>query len=160
MKTIILKSKQWQRYCLTRIKEAKLDGSETVIFKKTDKTPSAGQRRLQWLWYGEVADSGIGSDDTKEAVHTRSKWLFLKPILLRDDDIFPILYTAFIDKIKPYDRASKMEYRRQFAEDWLSTESITMRQRAEYLRNFQRYWVEKGVTLTDPALRGVDLNKY
>lgn len=159
MKEIILISDQTKRYCKTMIDEMKIDGTETVIFKKTDKTPTAKQRRLQWMWAGEVASSGLGMDDDKNDVHTRAKWMFLRPILKRDDDVFPIIYRSFIQAIKDHDEDIKIIYRKKFTEQYMSTELITRHQRAEYLTEFQKYWIKKGANLSDPALQGIDLNK-
>jgi hypothetical protein len=58
-----------------------------------------------------------------------------------------------IQDISDQDRG---EYWRQFTEYYISTEQMTRRQRAEYLTEFQRFWVGKGVNLSDPALQGLD----
>ena len=158
MKTIIIDSDQRKTYCQTLIKEMKADGSETVIFKKTDKSSNAAQRRLQWMWNTEVADSGLGRDDDKNDVHIRAKWMFCRPILLRDDDVYPIIHKAFIKAVESSETRS--EQIKAFTERYISTEQLTMKQRAEYLTDFQRYWIGQGVNLTDPSLIGLDLNKY
>jgi hypothetical protein len=47
-------------------------------------------------------------------------------------------------------------YIKEFASQYISTERLSRKQRAEYLTEFQRYWIGKGVDLTDPASQGLD----
>lgn len=158
MSEIVLDSEQKRRYCSTMLSELNIDGSQTVVFKKTSKDSTAKQRRLQWMWYGEVANSGIGRYDTKEGVHIWSKFKFAHPILMRDDEVYPILYDTFKKAIETSENYAL--YIKDFASQYISTERLSKRQRAEYLTEFQRYWIIKGVNLTDPALQGVDLSIY
>lgn len=158
MDSLIIDSDRQKRYCETRLSEIKIDGSETVIFKKTDKSPTARQRRLQWKWYTEVSLSGLGQDDDKNAVHIRAKMMFAHPILMRDDEVYPILYDTF--KKAVHTSANYALYIKDFANQYISTERLTKKQRAEYLREFQRFWIGKGAELTDPSLQGVDLSRY
>jgi hypothetical protein len=158
MQTIIIKNEQSKRYCEDIISEIPLDGSHTVIIKKTDRSTTARQRRLQWMWNEEVAKSGIGQDDDKESVHVRAKWMFARPILLRDDEVFQVLYETFIDTVK--ESLNYAEYCRVFAGQYISTERLSKAQRAEYLTEFQRYWTGHGVNLTDPVMQGVDFGRY
>lgn len=157
MRTIIIKSERDKVYCQSLITQMPVDGSETVVTKKTDSSSTARQRRLQWLWYTEVVASGLGQDDTKDDVHIRSKWKFARPILLRDDEVFSILYQAFISAISPHEAHKKSQYAKEFTDQYISTERLSKRQRAEYLTEFQRFWIGQGVELTDPDMQGVDL---
>ena len=156
MKTLVIDSDQKKAYCRTMIEEMPIDGSKTVIFKNTDQSPTAKQRRLQWLWCTETAQSGLGQDDDKESVHIRAKMMFAHPILMRDDEVYPVLYDTFKNAVKTSENYAL--YIKEFANQYISTERLTKRQRAEYLTEFQRYWVAKGVNLTDPSLQGLDLN--
>lgn len=158
MQSIILDNSQKLNYCETMLKQSPVDGSMTIEFKKTAMNSTAKQRRLQWKWYTEVANSGIGRADTKEGVHTRSKWQFARPILLRDDELFQIIFNQFIKTIQGSEIYEVLC--EDFATRWISTESMTKTQRAEYLTDFQRYWVGKGVDLTDPATQGLDLSRF
>ena len=56
-----------------------LDIAETYwrITIADSMSKSTRQRGLQWKWYGEVANSGIGANDIKEDVHILSKWQFV-----------------------------------------------------------------------------------
>jgi len=156
MNTIILDSERQRTFCETMLKESKIDGSKTVIFKNTDSSSTARQRRLQWKWNGEVAMSGLGQDDDKNAVHIRAKMMFAHPILMRDDEVYPILYDTFKKAVKGSD--SYALYIKEFADQYISTERLTKQQRSEYLRGFQMYWAGKGANLSDPSMQGVDLN--
>jgi len=155
LKTIIVNSAREKTYTINLVKELPEDGSKTVEIKNTGMSSTAKQRRLQWLWAGEVARSGLGQDDNKEAVHVRAKWMFARPILLRDNELFGILYNAFMDLVK--DSIAFPELCRQFTAQHISTERMTKRQRSEYLSEFERYWTCKGVQLTSPDLLGLGL---
>jgi len=160
MKTIIINNKRQQTYAINLIKEMSLDGSMTVITKKTDMNQTAKQRRLNWLWNHEISISGLGQDDTKETVHTRAKWQFARPILLRDSETFGAIFCGFEMIIKDYDPEVKKRCYMEFSRDYISCERLSKRQRAEFLTDLQSYWTRKGVNLTDPSMQGVDLNKY
>ena len=106
------------------------------------------------MWYDEVSRSGLGQDDTKEAVHVRAKMMFAHPILMRDDDVYPLLYSTFKKAVET--STVYAAYIKEFASQYISTERLTRKQRSEYLSEFQRYWIGKGVELTDPATQGLD----
>jgi len=154
MKQIIIDSERQRTFCQTMLSEIKPDGSMTVIFKKTDMSPTANQRRLWWRWCGEVSSSGLGQDDNKEFVHIRAKWQFFRPILLRDDAFFGMIYKKFMEVVSGKENMS--ELCQIFAQDYISTEKITRKQRAEGMSEFQRFWIGKGVELTNPDLLGLD----
>lgn len=157
MKTIIITSDQQQRYALSLVGELPIDGTMEVIVKKVDKSSTAKQRRLRWLWAGEVAMSGLGKHDDKESVDLAAKWMFARPILLRDDDMFGAIYEYFMDLMKNSPVFS--ESCKKFTAEYISVVRMTKKQQSEYLAEFQRYWIGKGVNLTDPETQGVDLEK-
>lgn len=158
MKTIIIDSDQRKKYCKTLIDEMKADGSNTIEFKKTDKAPTAKQRRLRWLWLTEISQSGLGRNDTKEGADLTAKWQFVRPILLRDNDTFAIIYHHFMEAIEAY--SNKEIFIKEFARDYISIEKLMSRkQEAEFLTDLQNYWTRKGVNLTSPALIGLNLDK-
>lgn len=158
MKTIIISNPQGVEYVKSEISKLPLDGSYTVEIKKTDKSSSGKQRRLNWMWCSEVAKSGIGSRDTKDGVYIESKWRFARPILLRDNEIFGVLYHYFIEVASEVEGFSEKCI--IFTTQYISIEKMSMANRAEYMRDFQNYWTRKGVNLTDPDLLGLDLDKY
>ena len=123
-----------------------LDGKTKVTISDVGaKKPR--QRGLQWIWYGDAANSGIGGEheDTTNGVDLVSKYRWAIPILERDDELFSEIYCHFV-KHYGADKVKMM----QFVKDWVHTEKFSSSQMAEYLTNFQRYYVEKGVNLTDP----------
>lgn len=156
MKVIILDSDRQKRYCQSLLSEMEPDGSNTIVFKKTDESPTARQRRLQWLWYTETSLSGIGQDDDKSEVHIRAKMMFAHPILMRDDEVYPVLYQAFKETVKTSENYAL--YIKDFANQYISTERLTKRQRAEYLTEFQKFWTNKGVNLSDPSMQGLGID--
>ena len=164
MITKIIRTERDKTFLHTLIDEMKCDGSKTVISKNTDKSPTAKQRGLQWKWYGEIAMSGLGADDEKNEVHIRAKYQFAIPIMLRDDvdkdgetGVFTDVYHGFKETIRYYPQHIQSESIKEFTRDWISTEDLTRKQRAEYLTEFQRFWISKGANLTDPSLQGVEL---
>ena len=159
MKSILLNSERDKKYCQTYISKQPADGSKIVTIKDASASLSDRQMRTRWMWATEVAKSGIGSDDIKKDVDTRAKWMFARPILLRDDEVFPVVYQGFLNTIEGSVNYSR--YCRDFARDYISISKMFNKyQTAEYLTEFQRYWLDKGVDLTDPALQGVDLTIY
>jgi hypothetical protein len=158
MKTIIIDSERQKTFAMNLIQEMPVDGTFTVEIKKTDVSSTARQRRLQWRWNTEVSQSGLGRDETKEGVHTTAKWLFARPILLRDSEVFGGIYAGFSLMIQEVQEQSRADLWREFTRDYISTERMTRRQRAEYLREFEMYWRGRGVDLTIPQLQGLDEN--
>jgi hypothetical protein len=158
MKSFILKNEQRRTFVSNLIIEQPVDGSVTVEIKKTDMSSTAKQRRLQWRWNGEVAASGLGRDDTKDGVHITAKWMFARPILLRDSEVFGGIYAGFSLMIQEVHEQSRADLWREFTRNYISTEQMTRRQRAEYLREFEMYWRGKGVDLSIPSMQGLDEN--
>jgi len=154
MKEIVIDSERQKRFCQTILEEMPIDGSKTIIIKNTDMSATSKQRRLQWLWSTEISQSGLGQDNTKEDVHIRAKLMFAHPILMRDDEVYPLLYNAFKEAVKTSENYAL--FIKDFAEQYISTERLSRKQRAEYLKDIQNYWTDKGVELTDPSLQGLD----
>ena len=113
---------------------------------------SSRQRGLDWMWNDDIAKAGIGGkyEDTKEGVHLVCKYRFAVPILCRDDEFFSALYEGWLAK-HPNDPEAVM----WFVEHHVHTEQLKVPQMAEYLTAKQRYYLDKGVNLTDPAFRGL-----
>lgn len=160
MKEVVLSSEREKAYAENLVKQSPPDGSITVVIKKTDISSTAKQRKLAWLWNSEVAASGLGRDDLKEGVHTTCKWMFARPILLRDDEVFGAVYAGFSKMVEQIEEGTRSDFWREFTRDFISTERMTMKQRSEYLKSFQYFWTSKGVSLTDPSLQGVDLSSW
>lgn len=154
MKSILINSDRQKTYAKSLIDEMPAMGTYIVEIKQVDESSTAKQRRLSWLWFSEVAASGLGKNDTKEGVHLTAKWQFARPILLRDDELFGMIYEKFIEVVTG--SATYVEFCRAFSDQYISTERMTRKQRAEFLTDFQRYWTRKGVNLTDPATQGLD----
>lgn len=158
MKTKIINSPQDKKFCKTMIDEMECDGSMTVDMKKTPKDATYKQQKLWFKWCGEVANSGIGGNDNTNDVHIESKWRFVRPVLLEEDELFGMIYDTFIKTIKG--SSLEPEYSKKFADKWIHTNDLTRKGRCKSLDQFQRYWIQKGFALTDPSLQGVDLTKF
>ena len=126
-----------------RIDEFGIDGSIKVTISD-GKDKSARCRGLQWLWYTEVAYSGMSSYDTKEDVHRAAKWRWAVPILIRDDTEFAFIWPELLKLYK--EDAEKMKY---IVDNFVSTESEGFAI-GEYLTDFERYYRGHGVPLTQP----------
>lgn len=130
---------------IARINKIECDGKVMVTISNSgDK--SARQRGLQWRWYTDVANAGIGGkhEDTKEGVHLVSKYRWAIPILVRDDHFFSEIYNAWFEACKNHD-----ERKQWFVENQVHTESFNTSQMAEFLTEFQRHYGQY-VNLTDP----------
>ena len=157
MKTVIINSPQSKLYALSLVGEILVDGKTEVVFKQVDMSSTAKQRRLRWMWATEVAHSGLGRHDTKEGVDLGAKWQFARPILLRDDDMFGTIYNHFMELVTGTDVFA--ESCRKFTTQYISVERMTKHQAVEYLTEYQRFWIGKGVELSDPTSQGLDLKE-
>ena len=130
---------------IRRLREIGVNRKIQVTIQSVSKK-STKQRGLQWMWYTEVAKAGIGGkwEDTKYGVHLISKWRWAIPILIRDDEHFNDLFTAWYNLYK-HDE----ERMRWFVEAHVHTEDFSSKQMAEFLTDFQRHYGQL-VNLTDP----------
>lgn len=135
---------------VVRIMEIPADGKTKVVISDAG-SKSVRQRGLQFRWYTEVANAGIGGkhEDTKEGVHLLSKWQWAVPILIRDDEFFNDLYTAWVEMY-----GKDEERMRWFVDTQVHSESFNTSQMAEFLTCFQRHYGPL-VSLTDPDERGL-----
>lgn len=140
----ILISDQVASNAITRIMELPADGKTKVTISDTG-SKTVRQRGLQWIWYTDVARSGLGDEDTKEEVHIKSKYRFARPILLRDSEEFADIWNYWISKYK--DNAERMRW---FIDKQIHTEQLDRQQMAEYLTEFQQYHLQRGFELTNP----------
>ena len=128
-----------------RINEMELNGKVQVKIMNTG-TKSQRQQGWDFSMDADIIKSGLGYGDTDtNTTHARNKWLFAKPILLRDDEVFRNIYNYFMAAYG-HDKEKCLI----FARDHISTQSMSVDQVTEYLNNKFNYWVEKGVNLTDP----------
>ena len=135
---------------IMRIKEIPCDGKTKIVIANAG-TKSDKQRGLQWKWYTEVSEAGIGGkhEDTKDGVHLICKYHWAIPILIRDDMTFGELHHIW-KQLYGTD-AERMQW---FTENQVSTEAFSTSQMAEYLTDFQKHYGPL-VNLTDPAQMGV-----
>lgn len=129
--------------CL-HIKSIPADGKIKVTISNAGDR-STRQNSLLWLWNTEVASSGKGSYDEKEAVHRAAKQRWVIPILIRDDETFAELYKIWAQLYKgDVDRIN------WFVDNQVSTATLSTHQMGELLTQYQRFYVGHGVELTNP----------
>ena len=139
---------------LKTIDGLELDKDIGVTIKNYDTSKTAKQRRLQWRWYTEIADSGLGSSSNKNRIHLDSKWYFAKPLLLAGSDDYSLWVSdmwSLILENYPHDAKRQMN----FFENAVHTEKMEKDMISEFLKDMQYYWTSKGVRLTDPSLAGL-----
>ena len=141
----ILVNQQVMRNALQHINSLECDGKLKVTISSSG-SKSARRRNLQWMWYSEVVNSGIGGkhEESKESVHRFSKFKFAVPLLLRDDTDFADLWTN-LHKLYRGD-SEKMKY---IVDNFVSTEGDDFAM-GEYLTEFHRYYSDLGVNLSNP----------
>lgn len=138
---------------IMQIKSLPVDGKIKLVISNAG-TKSTKQRGLQWKWYTETAEAGIGGkhEDTKEGVALITKWRWVIPILLRDDEMFSDLFSIW--KQLYGDDEERMLW---LTSSMVHTESLSTSQMAEVLTDFQRYYGQK-VNLTDPKDYGLSIS--
>ena len=146
-----LVNQQVKNNAIKRLAEIEPDGKVQVTFSGIG-TKTARQRGLQFLWYTNVAESGMGGrhEETKDSVHRFAKFKFGLPILLREDEFFTALYNAWVSKYG--DNREAMAY---FIDNHVHTEKFTVSQMAEYLTEFQHYYSSNDVPLANPDDMGL-----
>ena len=132
---------------IMRLREIPLDGKTKLVISNAGDR-SVRQNALYWLWNTFVANSGMGSYDTKETVHLAAKMRWAIPILIRDDENFASLYSVW--KQLYGSDTERMEW---FADMQVSTAIFTTHQMAEYLTDYQRFYLDHGVSLPIPEDR-------
>lgn len=149
--TFFLVSDAVRATAIQRILEMPVDGNFKVTVASAGGK-SSRQRGLQWMWYTNVADSGMGGrhEETKDSVHLFSKYKFGLPIMLRDDEFSAGLYNAWFDKY-----GEDPERMAWFVEHHVHTEKFNVAQMAEYLTEFQHYYSSRDVPLANPDDMGL-----
>jgi len=132
---------------IMRLREIPLDGKTKLVISNAGDR-SVRQNALYWLWNTFVANSGMGSYDTKESVHRAAKMRWAIPILRRDDEFFASLYSIW-RQLYGSD-ADRMNW---FCDNQVSTAIFTTHQMAEYLTDYQRFYLGHGVSLPMPEDR-------
>lgn len=137
-------SPEKQAEAVTAVVKLSMDDKVKVTISSA-KDKSVRQRGLQWKWYTEVSQAGIGGkhEDTKEGVHSVSKFRWALTIMLRDDDFFAQLWEAWVHK------NDSPEALRWFVDNQVHTEKFNTTQMGEFLDDFQKHY-SPYVALTDP----------
>lgn len=129
---------------IARISHVQCDG-KTMVSISNAGSRTVKQNALLWMWHTEVSCSGKGSYDTKESVHRSVKLRWVIPILIRDDPVFSELYGMWKQSY-----GSDVDRMNWFADNQVSTATLSTHQLAEVLTDYQRYYTDHGVNLTNP----------
>lgn len=144
-----ISSEQIKANCISFISGINPDGRLKVTISGS-ATKSARQRGLQWVWYKDVVNSGFGGrhEEDENSLDLFAKWMWVRPILIREDSMFSEIIGYFLDN-HAYDPDSI----KLFTRDWIHTEKLTVSQMAEFLTSFQQYYLSRGVNLSEPEDR-------
>lgn len=145
-----IRSPEVRKKALEAVSQIRGDDDMDVIIKPHVKDKSVAQRGLQWQWYKDVCRSGLGDTDDEQLLHLRSKYQFAVPIMLRIDETFAAIWPELFERFK-----SDKEKLMYVVDQFVSTERKDF-PISEYLENFQRWWLDKGVELTNPDDRGIE----
>jgi len=148
-KSFYLQNELIRSNAISYIEDIECDGKTKVTISNAG-SKSSKQRGLQWRWYADVAKSGKGNSDLDEDVDLECKWIFARPILLRDDDWFRDLFTMYMAKYK--DDPERIKW---FTKHMIHTESFNTSQMAEYLDGMEKYYISHDIPLTDPREYGL-----
>ena len=123
-----------------------------VVLGNYDNSKKPAQRRINWQWNNEVANSGIGRTNDPNEVHLQAKWRFALPLLQAGTDEYSLwiqdLYDMIVTKY-PNDG----EKIKQLMMHGIHTEQMIVPMVSRFLEKFQYYWTNKGVNLTDPEAK-------
>lgn len=144
--TIFLGSIAAKAKAICLINSIEIGAAMKVVVSDT-RGKTAQARGVQWMWYTEVANSGIGRRDNKDDVHADAKYKFARPILMRDDEDFAFLWPEIEARCE-----GDPEKIRYAVDHFISTEGEGF-PIGEYLTDFERYWRQQGVNLTIPDPR-------
>ena len=141
-----ISSEQIKANAISLISGIEPDGRLKVTISNS-ATKSARQRGLQWTWYRDVVKSGIGGrhEESEDSLDLFAKWMWVRPILMREDELFSEIIGYFMDN-----HAYQPDSIKAFTRDWIHTEKLTVNQMAEFLTSFQNFYLSKGVNLSEP----------
>ncbi|MCP5015847.1 MAG: hypothetical protein GY938_11360 [Ketobacter sp.] len=112
---------------------------------------SARQRGLQWIWYGDVANSGIGGEleETARGVSIQCKRMFAIPIVLGNADKYEDFIGIYGLVIQAH--GGDEYFMNRFFDNHLHTEWFDTSEMAEFLTDCEIYYTNLGVNLSDPV---------
>lgn len=110
---------------------------------------------LNKLWCQEIATSGKGRSQHADSINNDCKYMFALPIKLRDDVYFSDLWVAYKKEYSGAEDWSKRAY--YFISECIRVGDMNDSQFSEYLSLMRKHWEGKGVELTKPKDKGVEL---
>ena len=104
------------------------------------------QLKLAWMWATDVAQSGLGSYDTKEDCYWEFKVRFLAPTLAAADEEFAQLW----ESLGAYNLLGNKQLYRQMSDRFISHNDCTVTQVSEALSEWERVMLDHGIQLRQP----------
>lgn len=124
-----------------------------VTAEESKLSRSGQQRKLQWLWMGELEKQ---SGTNTEALHRYFKEKYAVPIFRRDDSDYNEMIQAAIELQKTGDKKNYLKIK-NFIVDNTSTTDFNTKQMSDYLNMvYLEATTEWGYQLSDPALHGLE----
>lgn len=118
----------------------------TIELMDKNKARSLAQNRLYWQWVGYLSDK-LG--DTREELHTRLKWQFLRPIYLRDDRGFAEMMLS-VDEYRSQASKSEFAVLAKGVSSLMSTTKASVKQMSEYMDAIDKFYYAQGYALPKP----------
>lgn len=126
--------------------EGNLKLMATVELIDGDKARSLSQNALYWSWVGYLSDK-LG--DTKDDLHARHKWRFLRPIFVRDNREFAEMMLS-VDEYQAHATKEEFAVMAKGISRLISTTKATSKQMAEFMKNMDMFYYSEGYALPKP----------
>lgn len=144
MTTRIVKNEARREELIALIKSRKLPFTVTIT---AGKHRTEYQNRTQMMWCKEISEQ-LG-DQTPEEIRGFNKLTLGVPILRAENEAFRLRYD---EVVKPLSYEQKLMIMMNPL-DMPVTRIMTTGQLTKYLDEIQRYWLPKGIVLTQPMER-------
>lgn len=106
------------------------------------------QRRLYFMWLGEINVSQSGRKGGVEGLHQRMKERFLRPILEREDDGYRETIDA-LERVKTLDPSAYQNFN-DVVNELTSIKGLEKQLMTEFLNDMELACAEAGILLTHP----------
>lgn len=139
---------------LSKIAGLIMDGTKEVTIRDAKSTRSDKQLRLKWMWMNHLETVRSGSEGyTAEHWNNRMKYLFMKPLILEQDEDWADHFRWY-DEMSIYAKAAGQLAEKKFHyEFWdkIPSSTLNVRNMALWMAKIDKYCVKKlQVTLPVP----------
>lgn len=119
-----------------------------IAIEKDSGDLSDKQRRLYFMWIGEINTAQSGRAGGKDGLHLRMKERFLRPILMREDEGYAEMVEA-LERVKTLDNAAYQTLNNKVNE-LTSIRGLEKHLMTEYLNDIEAASLGAGIPLTHP----------